>query len=104
MTIEPIAKGHTLVVPKEHLDYEFDMEQGRYLSLMNAVRTVASVLKTATNKERIVSVVEGFSVPHVHVHLIPSNQEDGGVHIGGVCASAEDLADVAGELRPFFAV
>lgn len=104
LTIEPVTPGHVLVVPKKHAEYEFDMDKESYVSLMRAVWSVAAPLKEATKKERIVTIVEGFSVPHVHVHLIPSNREEGGVRVGGMLATPEALAETAEMLRPFFTV
>jgi histidine triad (HIT) family protein len=50
------------------------MEPADYADLWQAARTVADALKTATGCARVVTIVEGYEVPHVHVHLIPTNQ------------------------------
>ena len=71
LDINPIREGHTLVVPKTHAPYLFDLEDGNYQSLMAASKTVAARLKEAFQVPRVGVAVEGFAVDHVHVHLIP---------------------------------
>jgi len=73
LDINPLARGHTLVIPKTNIgDYIFEIEEAQYLRLMTASRKVARLLKSKLECERVVMMVEGFEVPHVHVHLIPS--------------------------------
>lgn len=69
----PIMPGHALVVPKSHEDYLFDMKDQKYVELMLKVRSVAKILKERLNPKRVGMIVEGFSVHHVHVHLVPIN-------------------------------
>lgn len=104
LSIEPVTAGHTLVVPKTHCEYVFDMDQGDYEKLMNAVRTVAVPLKQATASERVVLAFEGYSVPHVHAHLIPSKKSEGGVMFESHKATAVELAEAARMIRPAFTV
>ena len=65
--------GHTLVIPKIHTDYIFDMEDNQLGSLMIASKKVANILKDKLNCERVCVGVYGFEVKHVHVHLFPVN-------------------------------
>ncbi|MDJ0520977.1 MAG: HIT family protein [Planctomycetota bacterium] len=74
LDINPVTRGHTLVVPKHEVDYIFDMEPEAYAELWKAARTVAAALKTATGCNRVITIVEGYEVPHAHIHLIPTNQ------------------------------
>jgi len=74
LDINPISTGHTLLVPKLHQDYLFDMEKTNYSELLMAARALAKKLQKATGANRIGVAVEGFDVPHVHIHLIPLNQ------------------------------
>lgn len=75
LDINPIGKHHTLVVPKKYSgDYIFELDDYDYRELNEAVREVAKLLKKKTKCERVVSWVEGFEVPHVHVHLLPVNK------------------------------
>jgi len=64
-------KGHLLVVPKVEVDHIFDLDDELYHKLWSVVKMLSTPLKELTNAERIGIGVEGFSVPHVHIHLTP---------------------------------
>ena len=72
LDIAPVQLGHTLVIPKTEVDYMFDLDAEAYTALWNAVRTVEAKLRHAMDANRIVLQVQGYEVPHVHVHLIPT--------------------------------
>lgn len=74
LDINPNAKGHTLVVPKKEENKIFDLSKEEYKSLMDFSYDVAKALKKAVPCLRIGMSVIGLEVPHVHVHLIPTNQ------------------------------
>ncbi|MGE4613383.1 MAG: HIT family protein [Planctomycetota bacterium] len=74
LDIRPLQPGHCLVIPKREVAYLFDMSDSEYSSLWNAVRTVERKLRLATGCERVVVSVVGWEVPHVHVHLIPTDE------------------------------
>ncbi|QQR83384.1 bifunctional phosphoribosylaminoimidazolecarboxamide formyltransferase/IMP cyclohydrolase [Candidatus Peregrinibacteria bacterium] len=75
LTIGPMAEGHTLVIPKKNWGTElFELSDSEYTDLLTASKTVARLLKQKTACDRVLMQVEGFEVPHVHVHLIPANQ------------------------------
>lgn len=99
----PEHEGHLLVIPRAHTDYLFDLTDDAYDHLFSFARTAGRKLKDATNCERVVLAVEGFSVPHVHVHLIPSSKP---VQLEGLDEGAsqtsEALAEVADRLRASF--
>ena len=69
----PVQPGHTLVIPKREVDYLFDLDPEEYDELWRAVRTVEARLKERLGCKRVVLLVIGWEVPHVHVHLIPTN-------------------------------
>ena len=71
LTIEPIQPGHTLIVPKAQVDHLWELPDEDYLSLMMAVKKVALRIKDVIGKQRVGVKVEGFEVPHAHVHLVP---------------------------------
>lgn len=73
LDIRPVQPGHTLVVPKREVDYLFDLEPTEQAALWDAVRVVEGKLRRALGCERVVITVVGWEVPHVHVHLIPTN-------------------------------
>lgn len=99
LDIRPVQPGHTLVIPKEDGDYLFDLEPRRYVELMQAVRTVARLLKERTGCQRVVEVVLGYEVPHAHVHLIPTRSMADLPPIVGKPAEQSDLAAMAARLR-----
>jgi histidine triad (HIT) family protein len=70
----PINPGHTLVIPKKHSDYIFDLNDKEYSELMLKAKEVAKILKKKLNPKRVGMAIEGFGVPHVHIHLVPENK------------------------------
>ena len=74
LDINPNAKGHTLVVPKKEENKIFDLSKDDYLALMDFSYRVAKALEKAVSCERIGMSVIGLEVPHVHVHLVPTNK------------------------------
>ncbi len=71
LDINPIAVGHVLVVPKEEIDYIFDMSDASLSKLMGFVKKVARALERVVPCERVGMAVVGLEVPHVHVHVVP---------------------------------
>jgi histidine triad (HIT) family protein len=68
-----ISPGHTLVIPKKHTDYIFDLEDDEYCELLLKGKEIAKKLKLKLNPKRVGLAVEGFGVPHVHLHMVPLN-------------------------------
>lgn len=75
LDINPLAKGHTLVIPKHEVNYIFDIEDEEYKGLWAFAKKVAVALKAAVLCERIGVAVIGLEVPHAHIHLVPINKE-----------------------------
>lgn len=75
LDINPVAAGHTLVVPKHEVDYIFDLSADEYAGLMSFARKVANAMKAVMPCKRIGVAVMGLEVPHAHVHLLPINSE-----------------------------
>ena len=73
LDINPLKKGHTLVIPKEETDYIFDIKSQEYEDLWSFAKVVAKGMKKVIDCERISIVVMGLEVPHAHIHLIPFN-------------------------------
>ena len=71
LDINPLKKGHTLVIPKIEVDYIFDLKSKEYQELWNFAKLVAKGMKRVIKCERISIVVMGLEVPHAHIHLIP---------------------------------
>src|SRR3954471_11459516 len=73
LDIRPLAPGHLLLIPKKHAEDLFLLPERDYTRLLSRARALAPTLRRATRAKRIGLVVEGFGVPHVHVHLVPVN-------------------------------
>lgn len=101
LDIAPIEQGHLLVIPRQHIDYLFDMDTAGYLALMRATKEVAQKLKEATGRNRIVLAVGGFHVPHVHMHLIPTDRSID-VLVRGTPEPDESFHRTAEKLRASF--
>ena len=77
LDIFPLAKGHTLVVPKKEVDYIFDLDDETYKGLWTFAKNVALGVEKAISCERVGIAVLGLDVPHAHIHLLPlNNMED----------------------------
>jgi histidine triad (HIT) family protein len=74
--LEHISPGHLVLIPKQHTDYLFDLDSAAYHALWAATARIAGPLRDAMSAKRVGVAVEGFSVPHVHVHLVPINAFD----------------------------
>lgn len=93
LDIRPIQPGHTLVIPKREVAYLFALAPHEQAALWDVVRRVEAGVRTATGAPRVVVMVVGWEVPHVHVHLIPTFRlADFPVPPHGALTGAEDLA------------
>jgi histidine triad (HIT) family protein len=75
LDINPMVKGHTLVIPKREVDYLFDLPDNELADLQLFAKKIASALKKAVPCQRIGQAVLGMEVPHAHIHLIPMQSE-----------------------------
>jgi histidine triad (HIT) family protein len=73
LDINPLAKGHTLVIPKVETDYLFDLEDDRLARMMVFAKKVALAIDRTMVCKRVGVAVLGLEVPHAHIHLIPIN-------------------------------
>lgn len=76
LDINPLVHGHTLVVPKQEIDYIFDMKDDKLAGLHVFSKKVAKAIKNSFDCKRVGVAVIGLEVPHVHVHLVPMNSMD----------------------------
>lgn len=75
LDINPVAPGHTLIVPKHEVSYLFDLDDDEYTALNLFAKRVAKALGEAMPCKRVGVTVIGLEVPHAHIHLIPINSE-----------------------------
>lgn len=75
LDINPLQKGHLLIIPKEEIDYLFDIDDNVLAKMMLVSKKIAQALKKVIPCERIGVMVLGMEVPHAHIHLIPINKE-----------------------------
>jgi histidine triad (HIT) family protein len=73
MSINPIATGHTLVVPRDEIDHWIDAPADLVAHLFEVTRVVGLAQRDAFDCERIGVIIAGYEVPHAHVHVIPTN-------------------------------
>lgn len=65
--------GHSLVIPKDHVSYVFDLHKKEYLALLLRAEKIAKALQKLTKCKRVALSIYGFEIPHTHVHLLPLN-------------------------------
>lgn len=99
LDISPVAKGHTLVIPKKEVDYIFDLDDETYSGLMAFARRVARALQEAVECKRVGVAVMGLEVPHTHIHLIPITTEgDMNFFREKLSLPAEEMAAIAARI------
>jgi histidine triad (HIT) family protein len=76
LDVNPLVKGHTLVVPKKEVDYIFDLDDPTLAEMMIFAKRVAAKIKGAVECKKVGVAVIGLEVPHAHIHLIPLNVEN----------------------------
>ena len=75
LDINPLVKGHTLVIPRREVDYIFDMDDDEIAEYQVFAKKVALAVKAAFPCKKVAQVVLGLEVPHAHIHLIPMQSE-----------------------------
>ncbi|MBQ4391847.1 MAG: HIT family protein [Prevotella sp.] len=75
LDINPVVKGHTLVIPRREVDYIFDMDDTEIAEFQVFAKQVAVAIRKAFPCKKVAQVVLGLEVPHAHIHLIPMNTE-----------------------------
>ena len=100
LDINPVAKGHTLVIPKKEIDYIFDLEDALLGRMMAFAKRVARAQEAAIPCKRVGIAVMGLEVPHAHIHLIPITKESD-MCFGGkkMTITQDELAAVAALIR-----
>ncbi len=104
LDINPMTKGHTLVVPKKtEEDYIFRLEDKVYSNLMLFSKRLAKAIEKAVTCKRVGIAVIGMEVPHTHIHLIPINKESD-MNIGNpkLKLTSDEMAEIAAKINREF--
>ncbi|GAB7088664.1 HIT family protein [Marinifilum fragile] len=100
LDISPLAKGHTLVIPKQEVDYIFDLEDDVLAGLNVFAKKIAKAIDKSVECKRVGVAVIGLEVPHTHIHLVPLNNiGDLNFDNPKLSPSQEELAEVAKAIR-----
>lgn len=100
LDINPLAKGHTLVIPKQEIDYIFDLDDELLSGLHVFARKVARAIDSVMDCKRVGVAVLGLEVPHAHLHLIPiNNLHDIEFSRPKLKLSDEELASIAEKIK-----
>jgi len=100
LDINPLAEGHTLVIPKTEVDYFFDLDAGMLSRINLFARDVAQKIETAIPCKRVGVAVIGLEVPHAHMHLIPlQNVADINFERPKLTFTADELAATAERIK-----
>jgi histidine triad (HIT) family protein len=96
LDIFPVAKGHTLVIPKKEVDYLFDLDDATYAGLQLFAKKVAIGIQKAIPCQKVGVMVLGLEVPHAHIHLVPMQTEADLLHFSKkLSLSKEEMAEIA---------
>lgn len=100
LDINPVAPGHTLVVPKKEVDYIFDLSDEDYEAMWQFARRVATAIKQATGCVKVGVTVIGLEVRHAHIHLVPMNSEsDMNFAKTKLTLPSEQMQSIANEIK-----
>ena len=100
LDINPLAKGHTLVIPKKEVDYLFDVEDNLLAGMMVFAKKVAHAIDKVMDCKRVGVAVLGLEVPHAHIHLIPiNNLHDIDFSQPKLSLPKDELEDIAKKIR-----
>jgi histidine triad (HIT) family protein len=99
LDVRPMQKGHVLVVPKNEVDYLFDMDSEEYQRFFLFARLVADAIKKAVPCKKVGLAVVGLEVPHAHIHLVPLNEVGDMVFGKNLDVSKEEMEKIAKDIK-----
>ena len=103
LDINPLVKGHTLVIPRREVDYIFDMDDDEIAEFQVFAKKVAKAVKAAFPCKKVAQVVLGLEVPHAHIHLIPmQSEQDVDFRREKLKLSEEEFKEIAAKIRNEF--
>ena len=99
LDINPLVKGHTLVIPRREVDYFFDMADDEIARYQVFAKRVAEAVKAACPCRKVAQVVLGLEVPHAHIHLIPmQSEQDADFRREKLKLSEEEFREIASKI------
>jgi histidine triad (HIT) family protein len=103
LDINPMSKGHTLVVPKQETDYIFDLDDTTLSEMIIFAKKIAKAVENAVPCKRVGLMVIGLEVPHAHIHLIPIEKE-GDMNLANprVKLTSQEFEEIAMNIRNKF--
>ena len=103
LDINPLVKGHTLVIPRREVDYFFDMDDDELGRYQKFAKQVAIAIKKAFPCKKVAQVVLGLEVAHAHIHLIPMQSEgDADFRREKLKLTEEEFKDIAAKIQGAF--
>lgn len=100
LDINPLKKGHTLVIPKKEIDYLFDLDDETLAGMMKFSKNIARAIDKSIDCKRVGVVVLGMEVPHAHIHLIPLDKEsDASFNQPKLKLSEQEFEETAEKIR-----
>lgn len=103
LDIAPLAKGHTLVIPKREVDYIFDLEDDEIARMQVFAKHVAQAIKQVLPCVKVGQAVLGLEVPHAHIHLVPMQSEkDLNFANEKLSVAADEMAEIAAMIQAAF--
>ena len=100
LDINPLQKGHTLVIPKREVDYIFDLEDEELAGMQIFAKQVAESIRKTFNCKKVGQAVIGLEVPHAHIHLIPIFKESDMIFSNPkMKLSPEEFTEIADAIR-----
>lgn len=103
LDINPLVKGHTLVIPRREVDYIFDMDDDELAAFQLFAKRVAVAIGKAFPCKKVAQVVLGLEVPHAHIHLIPlQSEQDADFRREKLKLTEEEFKDIASRIAEEF--
>jgi len=102
LDINPVVKGHTLVIPREETDYIFDMDDAALAEFQLFAKRVAKAQRRTFGCRKVAQVVLGLEVPHAHIHLLPINSEADVDFHRHLSFTPGEMAEIAAEIAKNF--
>lgn len=99
LDVHPIYEGHTLVIPKTQIDHIWDLNDDNYEYLWSVAKKIAKRIQAEIQPVRVGVIVEGFGVPHTHIHLVPIYDSNDLQKADKLSPTTDELAIMADRLR-----